>query len=204
MKGGSACAADTELYAILTALRKKIAQHLNLPPYVIFQDPSLEAMATTYPITTEELQSIPGVGEGKAKRYGDDFLKVIKAYVEEKEIERPEDLRVRSVANKSKRKIAIIQAIDRKIDLEEVAVSTGLDFDQLLDEIESIVNSGNKINISYFLDEKLDEDEQEEIFDYFRNAESGSLDEAYRELCPDYTEEEIRLVRIKFLSELGN
>lgn len=116
-------------------------------------------MATTYPITTEELQSIPGVGEGKAKRYGDDFLKVIKAYVEEKEIERPEDLRVRSVANKSKRKIAIIQAIDRKIDLEEVAVSTGLDFDQLLDEIESIVNSGNKINISYFLDEKLDEDE---------------------------------------------
>ena len=171
---------------------------------MIFQDPSLEAMATTYPITTEELQSIPGVGEGKAKRYGDDFLKVIKAYVEEKEIERPEDLRVRSVANKSKRKIAIIQAIDRKIDLEEVAVSTGLDFDQLLDEIESIVNSGNKINISYFLDEKLDEDEQEEIFDYFRNAESGSLDEAYRELCPDYTEEEIRLVRIKFLSELGN
>jgi len=204
VKGGSACAADTELYAILTALRKNIAQHLNLPPYVIFQDPSLEAMATTYPITTEELQNIPGVGEGKAKRYGDDFLKVIKAYVEEKEIERPEDLRVRSVANKSKRKIAIIQAIDRKIDLEEVAISIGLDFDQLLDEIESIVNSGNKINISYFLDEKLDEDEQDEIFDYFRNAESGSLDEAYRELCPDYTEEEIRLVRIKFMSELGN
>lgn len=204
VKGGSACAADTELYAILTALRKKIAHGLNLPPYVIFQDPSLEAMATTYPITTEELQNIPGVGEGKAKRYGDDFLRVIKAYVEEKEIERPEDLRVRSVANKSKRKIAIIQAIDRKIDLEEVAVSTGLEFDQLLDEIESIVNSGNKINISYFLDEKLDDDEQEEIFDYFRSAESGSLDDAYRELCPDYTEEEIRLVRIKFLSELGN
>lgn len=204
VKGGSACAADTELYAILTALRKKIAHGLNLPPYVIFQDPSLEAMATTYPITTEELQNIPGVGEGKAKRYGEDFLRVIKAYVEEKEIERPEDLRVRSVANKSKRKIAIIQAIDRKIDLEEVAVSTGLEFDQLLDEIESIVNSGNKINISYFLDEKLDDDEQEEIFDYFRSAESGSLDDAYRELCPDYTEEEIRLVRIKFLSELGN
>ncbi len=204
VKGGSACAADTELYAILSALRKRIAQNLNLPPYVIFQDPSLEAMATTYPITTEELQNIPGVGEGKAKRYGDDFLKVIKTYVDEKEIERPEDLRVRSVANKSKRKISIIQAIDRKIDLEEVAISNGLDFDQLLDEIESIVNSGNKINISYFIDEKLDDDEQEEIFDYFRSAESGSLDEAYRELCPDYTEEEIRLVRIKFLSELGN
>jgi len=204
IKGGSACAADPELYAILSALRKKIAQHLNLPPYVIFQDPSLEAMATTYPITSEELQNIPGVGEGKAKRYGDEFLKVIKTYVEENEIERPEDLRVRSVANKSKRKIAIIQAIDRKIDLEEVAISTGLDFDQLLDEIESIVNSGNKINISYFIDDKLDEDEQEEIFDYFRQAESGSLDEAYRELCPAYTEEEIRMVRIKFLSELGN
>lgn len=204
MKGGSACAADTELYAILSALRKKIAQHLNLPPYVIFQDPSLEAMATTYPITTEELQNIPGVGEGKAKRYGEEFLKVIKTYVDEKEIERPEDLRVRSVANKSKRKISIIQAIDRKIDLEEVAVSNGLDFDQLLDEIESIVNSGNKINISYFIDDKLDEDEQEEIFDHFRQDESGSLEEAFRELCPAYTEEEIRLVRIKFLSELGN
>ncbi len=204
MKGGSACAADPELFAILSALRKKIAQHHNLPPYVIFQDPSLEAMATTYPITTEELQSIPGVGEGKAKRYGDEFLKVIKTYVEENEIERPEDLRVRSVANKSKRKISIIQAIDRKIDLEEVAISTGLEFDQLLDEIESIVNAGNKINISYFIDEKLDDDEQEEIFDYFRNAENGSMEEAIKELCPDYTETEIRLVRIKFLSELGN
>ena len=204
LKGGVACAADPELFAILSALRKKIAQHHNLPPYVIFQDPSLDAMATTYPITIEELQSIPGVGEGKAKRYGEEFVKVIKTYVDENEIERPEDLRVRSVANKSKRKISIIQAIDRKIDLEEVAVSAGLEFDQLLDEIESIVNSGNKINISYFIDEMLDEDEQDEIFDYFRSAESGSLDEAYRELCPDYQEEEIRLVRIKFLSELGN
>lgn len=204
IKGGSACAADPELYAILSALRKKISQQLNLPPYVIFQDPSLEAMATTYPISLEELQNIPGVGEGKAKRYGEEFLQVIKTYVDENEIERPEDLRVRSVANKSKRKIAIIQAIDRKIDLEEVAISIGLDFDQLLDEIESIVNSGNKINISYFIDDKLDEDEQEEIFDYFRQDESGSLDEAYRELCPAYNEEEIRMVRIKFLSELGN
>ena len=204
LKGGSACAADPELFAILSALRKKIAQTHNLPPYVIFQDPSLDAMATTYPISIEELQSIPGVGEGKAKRYGEEFVKLIKAYVDENEIERPEDLRVRSVANKSKRKISIIQAIDRKIDLEEVAVSVGLEFDQLLDEIESIVNSGNKINISYFIDEMLDDDEQEEIFDYFRSAESGSLDAAYCELCPDYKEEEIRLVRIKFLSELGN
>lgn len=204
VKGGSACAADTELFAILSALRKKIALSHNLPPYVIFQDPSLEAMATTYPITIEELQNIPGVGEGKARRYGEEFVNVIKTYVDEKEIERPEDLRVRSVANKSKRKIAIIRALDRKIDLNEVAASNGLEFDQLLDEIESIVNSGNKINLSYFIDEILDEDEQDEIFDYFRHAESGSLEEAYREFCPDYTEEEIRLMRIKFLSELGN
>lgn len=204
LKSGSACAADTELFAILSALRKEIATAHNLPPYVIFQDPSLEAMATTYPITTEELQNIPGVGEGKARRYGDEFIKVIKAYVDEKEIERPEDLRVRSVANKSKRKISIIKAVDRKIDLHEVAASNGMDFDQLLDEIESIVNSGNKINLSYFINDILDPDEQNEIFDYFRGAESGSLEDAYRELCPDYTEEEIRLVRIKFLSELGN
>ena len=204
IQGGAGCAADPELYAILSALRKKIAQRLDLPAYIIFQDPSLDAMATTYPITPEELQNIPGVGEGKVKRYGDEFLKVIKTYVDENEIIRPEDLRVRSVANKSKRKISIIQAIDRKIDLEEVAVSNGLDFDQLLDEIESIVNSGNKINISYFIDENLDEDEQQEIFDHFRQCQTGSLDEAYRALCPDYTEEEIRLVRIKFLSEMGN
>lgn len=204
MKGGSACAADMELFAILNALRKEIASGLNLPPYVIFQDPSLEAMATTYPITIEELQNIPGVGEGKARRYGEEFIKIIKAYVDENEIERPEDLRVRSVANKSKRKISIIKAVDRKIDLHEVASSNGLDFDQLLDEIESIVNSGNKINLTYFIDDILDDDEQEEIFEYFRQAETGSLEEAYRELCPDYTEEEIRLVRIKFLSELGN
>ena len=204
MQGGSACAADPELFAILTDLCKKIARQHNLPPYVIFQEPSLEAMSTTYPITVEELQNIPGVGEGKAKRYGEQFLKVIKDYVEEKEIERPEDLRVRSVANKSKRKISIIKSVDRKIDLHEVAASIGLDFDQLLDEIESIVNAGNKVNLSYFINEMLDSDEQEEIFDYFRSAQSGSLDEAYRELCPDYKEDEIRLVRIKFLSELGN
>ncbi len=204
MKGGSACAADPELYAILTSLRKKTAQHLNLPPYIIFQDPSLEAMATTYPITLEELQNIPGVGEGKAKRYGEQFVKVIKDYVDEKEIERPEDLRVRSVANNSNRKISIIKAIDRKIDLNEVAVSNGLDFDQLLSDIESIVNSGKKINISYFIDDVLDKDEQEEIFDHFRQCQTGSLENAYKELCPDYTEEEIRLVRIKFLSEVGN
>ena len=204
IKGGSSCAADTELYAILVALRKKIAHELNLPPYVIFQDPSLEAMATTYPITLEELQNIPGVGEGKAKRYGQKFISVIAKYVDENEIERPEDFRVRSVANKSKRKIAIIQAIDRKIDLNEIAASNGLDFDQLLDDIESIVNSGKKLNINYYINDKLDDDEQDEIFDFFRQDEDGSLENAYKELCPDYNENEIRLVRIKFLSELAN
>lgn len=164
----------------------------------------MEAMATTYPITMDELLNITGVGAGKAKRYGEEFLKVIKAYVDEKEIERPEDLRVRSVANKSKHKISIIQAIDRKIDLNEIAISIGLDFDQLLDEIEAIVNSGTRINISYFIDEIIDKDDQDEIFDYFRTSESDDVEAAYNELCPDYSEEEVRLVRIKFLSDLGN
>jgi ATP-dependent DNA helicase RecQ len=204
IKGGAAGAADPELFSILTSLRKKIATSLKLPPYVIFQEPSLEAMATTYPITEEELQNIPGVGAGKAKRYGDEFIKLIKAYVDEKEIIRPEDMRVRSVANKSKLKISIIQAIDRKIDLRELASSVGISFDQLLDEIEVIVNSGTRINISYFINEIMDTDDQMEIFDFFRENDNGSLDEAYREFCPDYSEEEIRLIRIKFLSELGN
>lgn len=204
MKSGSSCAADPELFAILNALRRKIATGLNLPPYVIFQDPSLEAMATTYPINSDELANIVGVGVGKAKRYGDEFIKVIRTYVEDNEIERPEDLRVRTVANKSKLKISIIQAIDRKIDLNEVAESNAIDFDQLLDEIEAIVNAGTRINISYFIDDIIDPDDQDMIFDYFRQSESDSLNEAYKELCSDFSEEEIRLVRIKFLSDLGN
>ena len=204
MKSGSSCAADPELFAILSALRRKIASGLKLPPYVIFQDPSLEAMATTYPITADELANIVGVGVGKAKRYGDEFIKVIRTYVDENEIERPEDLRVRTVANKSKLKIAIIQAIDRKIDLNEVAESNGMDFDQLLDEIEAIVNAGTRINISYFIDEIIDPEDQDDIFDYFRSSESDSLEDAYKELCCDFSEQEIRLVRIKFLSDLGN
>ncbi len=204
LKGGASCAADTELYSILKDLRKKIAKELELPPYVIFQDPSLEAMATSYPITMEELQNITGVGAGKAKRYGEEFLKVIKAHVEENEIIRPEDLRVRSVANKSKLKISIIQAIDRKIALDELANSKCLEFGELLDEVEAIVYSGTKINIDYFLDEIMDEDHQEDIFEYFKESESDDIEEAINELGRDYTEEEIRLVRIKFISELGN
>ncbi len=204
MKGGASCAVDPELYSILKDLRKKIAKNLELPPYVIFQDPSLEAMATTYPINLEELQNIPGVGAGKAKRYGTEFVKVIKRHVEENEIERPEDLRVRTVANKSKLKISIIQGIDRKIALDELAESKGLDFNEMLDEVEAIVYSGTKINIDYFLDEIMDEDHQDDIFEYFKESESDDLETAIQELGSDYTEEEIRLVRIKFLSEMGN
>lgn len=204
VKSGASCAADPELYSILKDLRKKIAKKLELPPYVIFQDPSLEAMATTYPINMEELQNITGVGAGKAKRYGEEFIKVIKAHVEENEIERPEDLRVRSVANKSKLKISIIQAIDRKIALDELAISKGLEFGELLDEIEAIVYSGTKINIGYFIEDVMDEDHQDDIFEYFKESESDDLEDAISELGREYTEEDIRLVRIKFLSELGN
>lgn len=204
VKSGAACAVDPELYNILKDLRKKLAKKLELPTYVIFQDPSLEAMATTYPVTLEELQNIPGVGAGKAKRYGEDFIKVIKTHVEENEIERPEDLRVRSVANKSKLKISIIQGIDRKIALDALAESKGLEFNELLDEIEAIVYSGTKISIDYFLDEIMDEDRQLDLFDYFKESESDDLQEAINELGNEFSEEEIRLMRIKFLSEMGN
>lgn len=204
MKSGASCAADTELYSILKDLRKKIAKHLELPPYVIFQDPSLEAMATTYPISLEELQNIPGVGAGKAKRYGAEFVKVIKRHVEENEIDRPEDLRVRSVASKNMTKPFIIQSIDRKIPLPEIAIAKGLEFSELLDDIEAIVYAGTKININYYINEIMDEDSQEELFDYFKESETDDLNEAYKEMGSDFSEDEIRLVRIKFLSEMGN
>ncbi len=204
MKSGSACVADEGLYAMLKDLRKKIAKKLELPPYVIFQDPSLEAMATTYPVNMEELQNIPGVGAGKAKRYGEDFLKLIKRHCDENDIDRPEDMRVRTVANKSKMKVSIIQGIDRKLALDELANSKGLDFTDLLDEIEAIVYSGTKLNIDYFLNEIMDEEHIEDIFEYFKEEESDNLSDAYQELGKDYTEEEIRLVRIKFLSEMAN
>ncbi|WP_290430607.1 DNA helicase RecQ [Paramuribaculum intestinale] len=203
LKSGAGCAADPELYSILKDLRKKIARQNSLPPYVIFQDPSLEAMATTYPVNIEELAGIAGVGAGKARRYGKEFVEVIRRHVEENDIDRPEDLVVRSLANKSKVKISIIHAIDRKIDLNEIADSKGMEFDELLDEIESIVNSGTKININYYIDEMLDEDQQDEIFDWFKQSESGMLEEAYQEFGSDYSEEEIRLMRIKFISDMG-
>jgi ATP-dependent DNA helicase RecQ len=181
-----------------------MAKKFELPPYVIFQDPSLEAMATNYPITVDELQNIPGVGAGKAKRYGDEFVQLIKRHVEDNEIERPEDLRVRTVANKSKLKISLIQAIDRKIALDELAESKGLDFSELLDELEAIVYAGTKISIDYFLDEILDEEHQDDIMDYFAESEEDDLEAAIQELGEEYSEEEIRLIRIKFLSEMGN
>ncbi len=204
MKSGASCAADTELYSILKDLRRKVSKQLGLPPYVIFQDPSLEAMATTYPISIEELQNIPGVGIGKAKRYGAEFVKVIKRHVEDNEIDRPEDLRVRSVPDKNSTKLYIITLIDRKIPLPEIAHSKGLEFDELIDEIEAIVYSGTKININYYINEIIDEDSQEELFDFFKESETDDLNNAYKEFGSDFTEDEIRLAHIKFLSEMGN
>ena len=201
---GTSFAVDPELYAMLKNLRKKLSKQLELPPYVIFQDPSLEAMATTYPITIEEMKNIPGVGEGKAKRYGEEFCALIKRHCEENEIDRPEDIRIRTVANKSKLKVAIINAIDRKVALDDLAISKGVEFDELLDDIESIVYSGTKLNIDYFLEEILDEENLYEIYDYFKSSDTDNIDIAIEELGGEYTEEEIRLVRVKFISEVGN
>ena len=204
LRGGGSCAVDPTLYAMLKYLRKKLSKQLNVPPYVIFQDPSLEAMATIYPINQEELQNIPGVGAGKAKRYGSEFCKLIQRHCEENEIERPEDLRIRTVANKSKLKVSIIQAIDRQVALDDIANSKGMDFPELLDEVEAIVYSGTKLNIDYFLREIMDEDHMQDIYDYFRESVTDDLDTAVEELGEDFTEEEIRLVRIKFISEMAN
>ena len=201
-KGG---AADEELFSMLKDLRKKVARQHDLPPFVIFQDPSLEDMAIQYPITIEEMQNISGVGVGKARKFGEEFIRLIKAYVDEKEIIRPQDMIVKGVASKSGNKIFIIQSIDRKMDFEDIARAKDLDFDELLTEIEGIVNAGTKLDISYYLKEFMDEDKIEDIYLYFKeDAESDSLDAAIEELGADYTEEEIRLVRIKFMCEQGN
>lgn len=202
--GGGTGVTDPALFNALLDLRKKMSKKLDVPPYVIFQDPSLEAMATMYPVSIEELQNIPGVGAGKAKRYGKEFCDLIRQHCEEYEIERPEDLRVRTVANKSKLKVSIIQSIDRKVALDDIASAKGIDFNELLDEIEAIVYSGTKLNIDYFLDEAMDEDHLLDIYDYFKESETDSLSVAMDELGDDYTEEEVRLVRIKFISEMAN
>lgn len=203
--GGGTGAVDEELFQILKDLRKKMSKKLNLPPFVIFQDPSLEDMAIQYPISFEELQNVQGVGAGKAQRYGREFIDIIKTYVEEKEIIRPQDMVVKSVINKSTLKVNIIQSIDRKISLEDIAATKDLEMNELLKEIEAIVNSGTKLNINYYINEVLDEEHQQEIFDYFREAETESIQDALKELGEDeYTEEDIRLIRIKFMSEMGH
>jgi len=198
-------ALDAHLLSLLKDQRKKIAKQKNVPPFVVFQDPSLEEMCTHYPITMEELRQISGVGSGKAMKFGTPFIELIKKYVEDNDIERPIDLIIKTQANKSQMKVSIIQNIDRQIGLEDIADSKGITYEEILKEVESIVNSGTKLNLNYFIDEVIDDDRQDEVFDYFRAAESDSIDEALNELGEtDYTREEIQLMRIKFMSELGN
>jgi ATP-dependent DNA helicase RecQ len=196
---------DTVLLGMLKDLRKKIAKSKSLPPFVLFQDPSLEDMALQYPITVEELTNINGVGSGKANRFGKEFVTFIKNYVTENNIDRPQDFVVKSIVNKSGLKVYIIQSTDRKLPLEDIASAKGLDMTSLISEMENIVYSGTKVDINYYLDEVLDEDQQEEIFDYFKeDAETDSIDEAMDEFDGDFEEEELRLMRIKFLSDLAN
>jgi ATP-dependent DNA helicase RecQ len=202
---GGGGAADEQLFDMLKTLRKNVAKQKNLPPFVIFQDPSLEEMATNYPISIDELKNITGVGAGKATKYGKPFVDLIKKYVEDNEIERPMDLVVKSVVNKSGLKVYIIQNIDRKISLEDMADAKGLKPGDIISEIETIVASGTRIDIQYYINEVIDEDRQNEVFEYFRSAESDSVEDALKELGEDdYSEEDIRLMRIRFMSELGN
>ena len=198
-------ALDTQLLLLLKDLRKKIAKQKNVPPFVVFQDPSLEEMCTHYPIATDELKQISGVGHGKALKFGAPFIELIKKYVDDNDIERPIDLVIKTQANKSALKVSIIQNIDRQIGLEDIARSKGISYFDILKELEAIVNSGTKLNLGYFVDEVIDEDRQDEVFDYFRAADTDSIDEALSDLGEsDYTREEIQLMRIKFMSELGN
>lgn len=202
---GNGAVLDPALYSMLKDLRRKVSKKHDLPPYVIFQDVSLEQMATVYPITLEELQNIQGVGAGKARRYGKEFVELIKKHCEENEIERPEDLRVRTVAKKSVLKVKIVQSIDRKVALDDIADNLNIDFEDLLTEIEAIVYSGTKINIDYFLEDVMDEEVVDDIYDYFKESETDDLETAMDELDSDgYTEDDIRLVRIKFISDMGN
>ncbi len=203
-RGGSACVADSQLYAILLDLRRDMARKLDLPPYVVFLNPSLEAMATTYPITNEELLAIPGVGAGKAAKHGAKFLEVIRKYVEEYDIVRPTDITVKTMPGRNNKRIAIIQAIDRHIDLEEIAESLGLDFSEFIDELDTIVEAGTKIDIDYYIDEILDEDQQEEILEVIRGIEEDDMNSIYAELGDEYDDDDLRLMRVKFISDIGN
>lgn len=200
----NSAALDPVLYSMLKDLRKKVSKRHQLPPYVIFQDVSMEQMATVYPVTLEELQNIQGVGGGKARRYGKEFVSLIKKHCEENSIERPEDLRVRTVAKKSVLKVKIIRSIDRQVALDDIAAAQGIEFENLLDEVEAIVYSGTKLNIDYFLEEVMDDDHVDDIYEYFKDSETDDLNTAMEELGGEYSEDEVRLVRIKFLSDMGN
>jgi len=203
-KNGGQLSADEVLYKMLLDLRKKLSQQKNIPPFVIFQEPSLQDMAIQYPITSEELMNIVGVGQGKAMRYGKPFLELIKQYVTENKIDRPQDFVVKSLINKSGLKVHIIKNVDIKMPLDSIASSHGKEIDDIIVEIEAIVASGTKINIDYYIDDLMDEDEQEEIYDYFKEANTDDLKEAFEEFDGDYDEEQLRLMRIKFMSEMAN
>jgi ATP-dependent DNA helicase RecQ len=200
-KGG---AFDEALYAQLIELRKSLSKKMEVPPFVIFQEPSLKDMCLQYPTSIEELTNIQGVGNGKATRYGAPFVRLVKDYVQENNIDRPQDMVVKSVVNKSGLKVKLIQNIDRKLPLEDIGNAQGKSVEQIIDEIEAIVSSGTRVNINYYIDDILDEDNQEEIYDYFSEAETDDLVEAYKEFDGDYSEEELRLMRIKFMSEMAN
>jgi ATP-dependent DNA helicase RecQ len=202
---GGGGAADEQLFEMLKTLRKNVAKQKNLPPFVVFQDPSLEEMATNYPITIDELKNITGVGTGKASKYGKPFIELIKKYVDENEIDRPDDMVVKSVVNKSGLKVHIIQNIDRRISLDDMAKSKGLKLEDIIGEIESIVASGTRVDIQYYINEVIDEERLEEVFDYFRTAENDTIEAAINEMGEnEYTVDEIRLIRIKFMSEVAN
>ena len=201
-KGGGAT--DEQLMKMLKDLRKKVAKRKEVPPFVVFQDPSLEDMATKYPVTIEELSNIHGVGEGKAKKFGKEFVKLIAQYVEDNDIMRPDDLVVKSTGANSGLKLYIIQNVDRKLPLTDIASSKGLEMPEFIKEMEAIVYSGTKLNINYWLDEILDEEQQEELYEYFLEAETDKIDEAMEEFDGDYEDEELRLYRIKFISEVAN
>ena len=196
--------ASVELYNKLKELQRKVAREKGLPPYVIFQETSLEDMATKYPVTIEELSNISGVGKNKAKKFGKPFVELIEDYVEENDIDRPSDFVVKTVANKSGRKIAIIKNIDAKMALEDIANSIGCSVTELLDEIETIVYSGMKLNLGYYIDEIIDDEVKEEIFDYYKSTDDNDLDLAVDEFDEEFTPEEMQLFRIQFVSEVAN
>jgi ATP-dependent DNA helicase RecQ len=201
---GENAVADEQLMSMLKDLRKRNAKKLGVPPFVIFQDPSLEDMALKYPITLDELSNVHGVGDGKAKKYGKDFVELIARYVDDNDIIRPDDMVVKTTGSNSALKLYIIQNIDRKLPLDDIAKAKGMPMKEFIKELEAIVYSGTKLNINYWIDDILDEDQQEEIHDYFMDSKTDKIDVAIKELDGEYDDEELRLYRIKFISEVAN